>query len=210
MIQNRKKLYTIIVIGAIILAGLIWGISMLWNIYITQKVVRLEPAKNTTITLGTQKGDTPAIDKEVIKTSTNLSKRLKPGNYVVIFGAEGYESQNQLINLNKNTTISTPELNYTTDRLKIVLNQDRANIQKVVNASAGNGYIISDESLYKQADWYVSILLPTDPSKDMLKIILKKEDNKWVVAAKPSIIFWIDDYPNIPEDVIRAVNKLGF
>jgi len=211
MMKNHKKLYILLIAFVLIAAGLIWGGSTLWGIFVTQKVVTLEPAPGTTITFGTQNSDTPSIAQEIVKTTTKLSKRLQPDAYLAIFSATGYKSQTEAINLTDNVTIKTPQLAYTDDKLATILNQEKATIHKVISQQQGSaGYIVSVESLYHQADWYAAELTPNDASLDTMKIILKKDGNIWKVAAKPSIVFWIDDYPNIPQDVIRATNKLGF
>jgi hypothetical protein len=208
MIKNYKKLIIFAVVGLLILSGLYFGISTLWDYFITQKVITLNPTTGTTITLGTQYKDTQTINNEILRTTSKISKRLHPGNYVVKFSAKDYESENQIINLNKDSIIPTPKLNYTTDKLSRVLINERKDIHTVVLTVTGKNYTITDESLLKQANWYSAMLVPTDSNQDTMKIILKKESSKWVVAVKPTVVIFIGDYPNIPQDVIRATNKL--
>lgn len=218
MKQNRKKLYIFIVITVIIVAAIFWGTTMLWGNYVTQKLVTFEPTAGSTITFGTQYRDEPVIAKEIVKTNTKLSKRLQPGNYVAIFSADGYKTETRSIVVDSNMTVKTPVLDYTDEKLAEIFNKEKPAIHSVALAAVDDGidenvYTITGESLYGQADWYYANLTPQPPNDANfpdLKIILKKSGNSWKVAAKPTTIYWIGNYQNIPEDVIRATNKLGF
>ena len=87
------------------------------------------------------------------------------------------------------------------------------------NYNVDSGTLIKDGNWYgarlKPTVWYdptmaVKIIGPVSGDSDMLRVILKKTKGQWEVVAGPSVIFAIDDYPDIPPEVIRATNKLGF
>lgn len=211
MIKDRKKLYILIAIAVFVLVAVIWGTTVFRGTYVAQNIVTFEPSAGSTITFGTQASDDPAIAKQIVKTTTKLSKTLQTGSYVAIFSEAGYITQYQPVAVDGNTTIKTPVLRYTDARLAEILNSEKSVIHQVVfTAISESDYTISSEGFYIQADWYAADLSPNNTSLNEYKIILKKVNNTWTIAAKPAIAFWIDDYPNIPSDVIRAANKLGF
>lgn len=201
-----------------IVAVAIWGGSILWDTYVTQKLVTFEPSAGSTIVFGTQDNDNLVIKNEIVKTKTKLAKRLQPGNYVAVFSEDGCITKSQPITIDSSTTIKTPVLSYTGKKLAEILNQEKSTINTVVLSTVKNGvddnsYTITDEFLYGQADWYFANVTPKPPNDEGfvdLKVILKKSGDTWKAAVKPDTILWIDDYPNIPPDIIRAANKLGF
>lgn len=211
MIKDRKKLYILIVVAALVLIAVIWGTMALGGANVTQTIVTFEPSAGSTITFGTQYSDTPAIAKQILTTTTRLSKTLQPGNYVAIFSEAGRITQSQPVTVDGSTTIKTPVLSYTDARLAETLKLEKsATHQAVFRAVRESDYTISNEGLYTQADWYFADLSPNSTSLNEYKLILKKNNSRWIVATKPAIVFSIDDYPDIPSGVIRAANKLGF
>jgi len=153
----------------------------------------------------------PSIKKELIKTTTKITKRIPTGVYLVIFSSQDKLTEIKTVNLTEDTTIETPQLQYSTARLDKTLDTDRLNIHSVAYRYASNDdYKITSEQLLGSADWYVAKLTPNNSNRDTLKIILHKVNNSWIVAAKPAIALWVDDYQAIPQDIIRAANKLGF
>ncbi len=215
-------LISLIIVGVIIVASL-----FAWDYLVTQKVVTLNPTAGTTITIGTQKGDELTINKQIASTNVKKEIRLYPGTYIVkITGSPDYQDQYKSILVDKSTEITNPDLKYTDAKLSQLLVSEKTAIQNVVTPILPNtGYQIDNETLLENGNWYgtrlkpsiwynpvvaARYIRPTDGTEDMLRVILKKDNGQWKLMAGPSIIFSIDDYPDIPQDVIRATNKLGF
>jgi ethanolamine utilization protein EutP (predicted NTPase) len=211
MINKNKKTYLYIGLGAVIFVAFVWLMAILWDVIITQKVITLEPASGTTITLGTQEGDTPAIKDQIAKTTTKLSKRLRPGAYIVIFSGKGYEDQSQAIDLNDNVSIKTPKLLFTDEKLAEALTKEKNKLHEVVFRHINNDkYSIIGEGLYQRADWYVVAARSKSDDLDDLRLVLRKDSGEWKVAAGVSSVLWIDNYPDVPQEIIRAANIIGF
>ena len=216
------SLITLIIVGVIIVASL-----FAWDYFVTQKVVTLIPSPGTTITIGEQYKDEPTIKKEIASTNTLKEIRLLSGSYVVKFtGSSDYQAESRSVYIKESTEIKTPALKYTDEKLSQLLIAEKPSIQNVITPILPNpGYQIDNATLFDNGSWYgtrlkpsiwydpvmaVKYTRPTDGTEDMLRVILKKENDQWKLMAGPSLIFAIDDYPEIPQDVIRSTNKLGF
>ena len=226
----RNKLIIRFIIVLFVLIIITVSSFFAWDYFVNQKVVTLNPSAGTTITIGEQARDEMAIGKQIASTNSLKSIRLQSGVYIVIFtGTSDYQDEYQSISIDKSTEIKTPDLKYTDEKLGRLLVSEKPAIQNVITPILPNpGYQIDNESLYEIGNWYGARLIPggwylSPPSsnilpglindnntEDMLRVILKNDNGQWKLMAGPSIIFAIDDYPDIPEDVIRTTNKLGF
>lgn len=222
---NTSKIKLLIIL--LVIVGIIIASFFAWDYFVAQKVVTLNPTPVSTIVIGTQKGDEMSINKQIASTNAKKEIRLYPGIYIVKFtGSSDYQEETKSIHIVKSTEIKTPGLKYTEAKLSQLLVSEKPSIQNVITPVLPNaGYQIDSEKLLETGDWYGTRLKPSDWSdpihaakytiqnigtEDMLRVILKKENGKWKLVAGPSIIFSIDDYPDIPQDVIRSTNKLGF
>lgn len=222
---SKTKLILFLILSVLVVLAVVFA----WDYFITQKVVTLNPSLGTNITIGKQKGDEIAISKPIANTNSFKKIRLQPGLYVVKFaGTKDYQEETESININKPIEITTPKLNYTDTKLSQLLKSEKPAIQNSLLPFIPNtGYKINVEKLFKIGNWYGAQLIPGgwyDPTvpadliprpannnntQDMLKVIMKKGNGVWKVLAGPSIVISIADYPDIPQDVIRATNKLG-
>lgn len=211
-INNHKKLIINIVIAIIVATVVIIVGVILWNYLIFQKVVTLNPTAGTTIAIGSQVGEGTDIGTLLTKTSTKQILRLEPGHYVVQYsGTKDYQDQSIVINIVETTELTTPKLKLTQNKLDALLAIEKPAAQNAFSLVFDvDGYNITDDKLYQQGDWYSARLVPNNSSLDTLRVIMKKENGQWKVAAGPSIIFFIGDYPNIPQNVISVTNKFGF
>lgn len=224
LISTKKILIYILILMVAISVCVVF-----YYYFIYQKSVTLNPTKNTSITLGTQKNDSLIIDKTLIKSNSKITKKIKPGSYLIVYSSDGYNTVSKSITIDKNITFTTPDLDYSNERLSTLLTNEKQSIEQIIYSSLPNkNFDVVDASLYKQGNWYGARLIPKDwydkkypvnsvprvinenNKQDILRVILKKEGDGWKVIAKPSIVFAITDYPNIPQDIIRDINKKGF
>lgn len=208
--QSKRKLIALIVIFGALVGTLVIGLIILSNA-LSKKTVLLEPAANTTIALGLLENSEgpPAVSQTLIETSSPNKIKVEPGWYGARFSGEGLETKLEQIEIKEDMTITSPILNYTPERLNQLLEQQGPTIQQTfMNRPELAGYRVAYQKLYQQADWYAAVLMPPNPqTQDILRIILHKKDNAWQVAAGPSIIFYIGNYPDVPQPVIRNVNN---
>ena len=230
--MSKIKLVVVFVIFVILLAltgFIIFTPSSSKDIISTNNniTLTLEPTPGTTISIGKQTSDELVIGKQIVSTNSLKDISIPSGVYIVKFtGTSDYQDAYQSININKSTVIKTPDLKYTYEKLEQLLIDQKPAIQNTVTSVLPNsGYQIDKEVLLENGNWYGARLKPSiwydsivaaqytrpaDGTEDMLRVILKNDNGQWKIMAAPSIIFAIADYPDIPQNVIRATNKLGF
>ena len=215
------KLIVILVIVIIVMASV--GVAIYF--FAVLKTVKLAPSNGITITLTRQSDNV-----EITKTDEAKVIKVRSGSYGVNYSAgEDYQAINQTIVINGPTTISPPQLNYSISKLATMLPDEKSEIQAALAATITDigSYYVGGEGLFARGDCYGVMLVPNtwfDPSSpvdaldrainpnntlDIVRVIAKKDGEQWQVVAGPSLIFYLDDYPNIPEEVVRAVNALS-
>lgn len=205
--QNRRTLVRTVL--AVITALVV--LFALWVLVLNKRSVTLAPAKGTTISIGTVavEEDGGNIRTLITRTSSEKTIRLKPGTYAILFSGNGYEDIPKDVTIDSNITIKTPAMQYTQDKLNTILGSERDAIRARLFAGTNLvGYTPDQEKLYDMGEWYSAQLMPDNiNTQDKLVVIMHKENGEWKVVAKPSLIFFTLDYPNIPTDVIRTVNN---
>ncbi len=227
---TKSRLIVRPLIMLVLLFGVIIAAFFAWDYFFNQKVVTLNPTNGTTITIGVRANGGSTMGEQIASTNTLKKVRLYPGIYAIKFsGSSDYQYEQTSITIDSSTEIETPDLNYTNKKLIQLLSDQKTKINSVVFGVLPNSnYKINTENLYNTGQWYGAVLIPNDwydpniPSniiprptninntQDMLRLIMKKENNQWKVVAGPSVIIYIKNYAGIPQDIIRAVNKLGF
>lgn len=206
--QQLKPYIKWLIITACLTAALVasWFI---WSRFLNKKLVALQPTPGTTITLGKPNSEGRAITQPIIETTQLSQVRVQPGIYAVVFSGDGYVSSYKELEITGPTTIETPELSYTSERLAAELPQQAPAIHAIIASLPElKGYTTTAEQLYGQGQWYGATLAPPNPAtRDTLRVILQKQDSVWQVAAGPAIVFYIGDYPRIPAYVVRGVNN---
>ena len=219
-----------IILWLIVVVAMLFVLLFGWNQLINKKLVTLTPSPNTTITIGKQTGDDLIIKKQIASTNSQKKLRLSPGTYIVKYsGSSDYQETTTVVQIDKPKELKTPLMQYTTAKLDQILKTEQPAIKKAMLAvQPSSGYAVDTEKLFFTGEWYGARLVPNDwyaagdqtasgkktpnpnSTQDVMRVILKKEGGTWIVAAGPSIIFNLQEQKNIPEDVVRATNKLGF
>jgi hypothetical protein len=227
---SKKKLVIQFVFLIILLALVAMASFFTWDYLVNNKDVTLNPTPGTTITIGERHGDEPVISKQIASTSVKKVIRIHVGSYAVKFSASrDYEPQTAGVDINDSTEITTPSLNYTDEKLASLLDAEKDNVHNVIwGVVPKDKYDISNEKLFYTGQWYSATLTPKDwydptvsanliprPTNDnntldTLRVVLKKQGSSWKMFAGPSVILYINDHPQIPQDIIRATNALGF
>ena len=205
--RNRKiLLITAITVMVVGIAG--WFIADFLN----RKVVTLKPSNGITMTFGEPShGEEGAgIAVELAKTSKEAKEvRVKPGFYAVIYTGQGIKQTRQLVEVKNDMTITAPSPTYSEERLAAMLKAQQTAIHSALSSNdKTNGYTPKGEALYQDGTWYAAKLVPADPiNQDTLVVVMHKENDAWKVTAGPEISLYIDNYPDVPEDIIRDINN---
>src|SRR6266568_4566874 len=189
---KRLRFFILLALAVFIVIGAFLGLSS----YLSEKVVTLAPASGTKITFGN------------FTTTANEKVRVKPGTYKVSYSEEGYATLTKNISVQSATTLKTPQLDYSADRLKTLLQQNNATIHSdLAPALDTSGYTLSYEALYGRGQWYGAILTPADPTtQDIVRLIAENTNGGWKIVAGPSIVLSTVDYPNLPQSALSDIN----
>ncbi len=216
-IINKRGLTVITLVIVIIVAALV-----ALSYYLSFKNVLLSPTDGNTITVLQN-------NQEIASTSTSKTMKLKAGQYCFKFSkSSDYQEITVCKNINESQEVVSTLLSYTASYLNGLLAAEDPGIQSaLLTVDNINDYQITNKQLCVRGDWAAIRLMPNawyDPSVpadylprptnpnntlDIVKVIAQKVDGQWQIVAGPSVVFSIEDNPSIPEEVIRAVNRLG-
>lgn len=190
-------------------AGAFYGFWYFKN----HKSVSLEASPGTKIELGIA-GDHDEsageyIKKLLVQTDNTTKVRLKTGSYIVRYSGDGLQEEYDEIHVPEITSIKTPVLSYSGDKLSEQLKKEKPSIDAVLRPLIQKGgYTIGYEALFVHGNWYAAGLVPAKSSnQDIVRIILSKKSGEWKISAGPAMVFYLPDLPGIPEIVIRYVNN---
>ncbi len=205
--SNRRLL---IIFGVLVVASIggLYG----FRYYRSFRNVTLVSTNGVLVELGTKADPHETSDNSIgslkAQTSTNTTVRLRNGTYLVKFSESGKQDVYRTINVPETTQIKSPDLDLSQSKLNQLLaatgEAPRSTTLSIVGAS---NYSVSYEALYKQGDWYAAVLSPKLAGLDRQRVILNKTNGAWKVAASPAIVFYIGDFPKIPEQIIRDINN---
>ena len=206
---SLRKIIFLCFFGIFLSAGAFYGFWYFKN----HKTVTLEASPGTKIELGIA-GDHDEsageyIKKLLVQTDNKTKVRLKKGSYLVHYSGGGLQEEYDEIHVPEITSIKTPSLSYSGDRLSEQLKKEKPLIDAVVRPLIQKeGYTIGYEALFVQGNWYAAGLVPANSSnQDIVRIILSNKSGEWKISAGPAMVFYLPDFPDIPEIVIRYVNN---
>lgn len=185
------------------------------------QTVQINLSKNVSVTVykSGDNHDDPldyATDKPIASITASEKLKLKKGSYVLV-SRENPDIKKILqgFSLEDRSETLTIYVQYSDSKLGDILKQEGGTIRAAIRAQVPNLqslYDISREKLYHTGDWYGALLTYKGPASqltnDSLRLIAKKDGQNWkVVTAPPQIVFSIELYPDIPQDIIREVNN---
>lgn len=151
-------------------------------------------------------------DVSVGKFESNATTQLKEGNYYYVPEGENYASDEVRFEVDGDETIEVSPP-YSADFLASLLSKEQAAIRSVLLSAypeIKSEYIIGDEHLAQYGEWYFAKLIQRvsgGNEPDVYRVILKKENATWSVAASPQLVLSIAKNNSIPEAVIRQANE---
>jgi hypothetical protein len=175
------------------------------------------------VTITFTKTNTPAIlyrvenakQSEQVKLTGSTTLRLQNGNYQLVSQNDLYDTSPVSFTVKDKALQIIYDPSFSTAQLDKLLEAEKVSIANTLKTAYGQTLDTFTQSygrLYKEGQWYATTLVKKvsrseDP--DLYRVILKKEGATWVIAAKPSLSISIKDHPDIPQEIIRAINKEG-
>ncbi len=207
--MNKKVIILVSIFVALIIGG-VWGTLF----YLSQHVVSIRLTDQNTPVELIQDPNT-SKNKLVTKFSKNENIRLSGGNYCIYpTDSSNYDTSNGTCFTVKDKDISvtvTPD--YSASKLQAMLTNDLSAVQSVIKTKYApiiNNYRLANGTLYMRGQWYGTTLTEvTAPNErgDVYRVILEQVNGQWQIAARPALALNKYDYPNIPHQVLDAVNK---
>jgi hypothetical protein len=156
-----------------------------------------------------------ASSTPVASLSSSQTIKLRDGTYDAVVSDPSHEYENPVIKIvvTPGTNSASISPTYTTTKLAALLTNEQPAILQALNAkypTLSGLYTVSNGQLYERGDWFGAELVPSNPSDDLLRVILHEEDGTWKVATDPpQISIGEPSNTDIPSDVIESVDQLG-
>ena len=141
--------------------------------------------------------------------------KLQPGDYIIV--TEGKKYENVPTNFTvKDVDMTIPiEPSFSSVYQDEVLSIEQPAITAAIKAAyptATRTMDIARGNIYRNGEWYATtlseaIVAGVSQYGDLYRTVLKKEDGKWVIKAKPALVLSASDHPTIPRDILRDINS---
>ncbi len=154
-------------------------------------------------------------DQKLSTLTSDGAVSLQNGDYYYVASGEKVDTVNHLFKVTPSTKTIEIDPDYSSSYLSGVLVDESSSIQAVISSTYPTlitQYDTFDQKLFKKGQWYGGLLRNRidnqDGFKDTYRIILHKENNKWVIVHYPEIVVTKANFSNVPIDVLTSVNKL--
>lgn len=147
-----------------------------------------------------------------ITKNDNVAK-LRYGSYEYSILSDGYSDSRQKFSVTKNDQSIAVSSLYSEKKLSSLLKEQMDSIHQFIKKSypeTNFDYQVADGILIGKGDWYGTILYRPEEDSSIIepyRIILKKENGDWKVAASPQILQTLPANPQIPKEIIQQVNN---
>lgn len=150
---------------------------------------------------------------EVAQLDNSTEISLSEGRYFII--PTGERIDNSAIDLfvsEEKSVVIDPDFSVT--YYQSLLEEKLEELHTIITTSFARNiqqYTIDDGLFYEKAEYYATILRyqvdDTRQEKDNYRIVLRKDQNEWVVAAGPEIILTSHKYPEVPTHILLDMNQ---
>lgn len=191
------------------LAGILAIIAIVWQIW-----SQVNSFATVTFTFDTPQGSARLIHPQgnTQHITPNTPTKLKKGTYTLATGGDGFAATAQELTIDTSRTIPV-HFSLTTTRLQALLAEEKDAIDRTITntyPTLPTLYTIHHEALYGKGDIYGATLRfidTTSDQRDTLHILLQKQGNTWQVRSTPPVpVLSAPHYPDIPIDILRAIN----
>lgn len=204
----------LIIIIVILLIGL-GGLAFYFTSTASSVQIKIDrPAKAKIVKRAQKNPDSLAAGAVVATFQSSYSGKLKNGSYAVIVDDPGYQIQAKDFTVNSKPVT----LELTVKAAPAVLDQSLQAASQTIDTAfrsflkskglSEDSYTLQSGQLYGSGEWYGALIVPKTGG-DTLRIVLKKTGQSWSVATDPpNIIVSSVVFPDIPIEILRAVNSL--
>ena len=200
--MTKGRIISVVIIALVVIGGA-FGISEFLSYRDVSVTLKQPDAAVDIYTSSNQKVTTVSAD-EMIK--------LKVGDYYYKPVNEKFATENVTFTIKDTATIEiNPSFSPSYLANLLIAQQNDIRAALISNyPSIATSYIVGDDSLSHQGEWYSAKLVQRvsgGNQPDVYRIILKKDAETWNVAVAPQFVIGKSANPTIPSDVIRKVNE---
>ena len=202
-----KKVIFLMTLLLGLLGGLLWFVSYQRSF----GNVRIMLDENAEAVIYKQAGEDEKEKTQVLVSFTNeFAGKLKDGIYVVENEASADFSKQSIFFEVKDNTQVIIKVSYSPDKLASLLMKEQININEAFAKKypeLPGGYQLGQGKLFEKGNWYGALVVPNNAELDTLRFVMQKKSDKWeLVTDPPDIILSSIIYPDIPKEVLQAVN----
>ncbi len=216
MLRNRRLL--LVILPILLVGGMFYGLSY----FLSLRTLTINYENIDSVEIYNTKKIDGGKDEKPMKTVSHSGEevKLRKGEYTLRYDAkDNYQDRFVEINLTDKKQEVNLTAEYSEEYLNKVLDGETASINQAIQErfpEVKDLYSIQKGKLYKDGSWYGTTLVykakATGPDlfkTDTLRVVLKKENNRWSVKTDPpNIMLSKYSYPETPVDILRQVNLL--
>jgi hypothetical protein len=200
-----KKLF--IIIGIVFVLGII-----AWAVIADQVQYRSVAfdLKGDGYTVEVYKQDSADAISRVTKTS---NQRFKEGEYYYKVVGDKLDDRKVTFTITTSGKDITVDPDYSPDYLARLASEAETDIQAILRNKYGSildNYDSSTFRLYKKGEWgggYLVQIVDPRQAPDIYRYVVHKQGDTWSLTAPPELSIGASKYPDIPIDVLRAINS---
>lgn len=203
--MSRKNLILLGLLAIVVLIGI--GVIFYFQSF---KTITFDVKKEgLTVNIRSASGTT---DYGTFTANTEL--RLQAGKYIAALKSEKYDNSDIAFEVKDEGLTVTIDPSLSESYLSQLLTPELSTINKVITDAYPQqmkNFTIKTGRLYKEGEWYGTVLVQKTQSRaddpDIYRIVLRKENGKWSIKAKPALVLSAKTYPEIPFEILSAVNQ---
>jgi len=203
--MSRKA---IIILSSILVAVAI-GVSILLYVLSFRTVTFAIVPENVTIIVYNQDSD-----QEIARLTQGGTMRLQDGKYSVIPTHNDYAARSIPFTVDGEDMTITVDPDYSSTRLADLVGEEITAVNQLLKQTFPgtiNNFTIENGTLYQKGEWYATILqqnsLPGGQQGDRYRVVLKKVDDTWQIAAGPEIVLSAQKFPDVPFAILTDINS---
>ncbi len=209
----NKRIRQLIIIGFSVLATVV--IVLLTLDYSSYKSISFNMSTNvSSAVIYSASYPEDGASAKITTLSSSATVRLKPGTYYITPTGENIVTDTYEITVDRSTTNIDINPYYSDSYLSSNFTDELTSITSVLKSAypaVGSDYSLGEGHFYHFGDWYGASLYKSPDANgayDFYGVILHKMNGSWGIAAPPKLIFSYSSYPEIPKDIIYAVNSI--
>ncbi len=207
--MNKKAI--IIIIAAVIAVGLVASFAMYLLSFHTVTFTLDKADASLAIY---RADDKDKKNKLADSTASSRSLRLQEGEYLAVITNKEYDASSTNFTVGKSDSSVAVNVAFSREYLDVIVDQELPLINIAIKAAFPQqitSFSLEKGQLYDEGQWYTTTFIQNTASPDEIgdvyHLVAKKEDGKWKVVGKPTLVLTQVEFPDVPLDILKAGNR---